>query len=60
MGFLVQSVMRSHLFLCIEVPIAPGILYQSAKLVAMTAGGDKGCQNEIKLPLGRAFTGQHS
>jgi len=51
--------MRSHLFLCDEVSVAPGILYQPAKLVAITAGGDKDCQNEIKLSLGRAFTGQY-
>lgn len=37
-----------------------GILYLSAELVAVTAGGDKGCQNEIMLPLERPFTGQHS
>lgn len=60
MGFLVQSVIKSHLFLCIEVPVALGILYLSAELVAVTAGGDKGCQNEIMLPLERPFTGQHS
>lgn len=60
MGFLVQSVIKSHLFLCIEVLVALGILYQSAALVAVTAGGDKDCQNEILLPLERPFTGQHS
>lgn len=37
MGFLVQSVTKSHLFLCIEVLVALGILYQSAALVAVTA-----------------------
>lgn len=43
MGFLVQSVIKSHLLLCTGVPVALGILYQSAALVAVTARGDKGC-----------------
>lgn len=45
---------------CTRVPVALGILYQSAELVALTAAGDKGCQNEITFPLEKPFTGQHS